>query len=265
MSTGRTSTQYLHKLLSSGTPKAIVVHEGVGAFYKPARVFRNKRFQRVIQNTPKLANHFDEISQYLEDNNTFIDTGWPSFSWIPYLKERYQEAFRFAHLVRNPFSVAASLSTHGIFEQGGGMFRKHGIIRPDLPNVKYPQFKEEFEEFLPFEKGLYHWLEVNRYLQEHHSTGGFVGLFRFEDLYGENTNYLMSLWSACGFDLNSFQKMPAFDRYQRTAATELTSSNQNLLDEVSKLSVELGYDEKFLEKCSNRKKLQSRYAAKRID
>jgi hypothetical protein len=264
MSTGRVSTQFLANLLKNGDSNTVVVHEGAGPHYKPAQVFRGSNFEACLSKTPILQDHLNEIDCILTSGKSFIDTGWPTFAWIPYLSKRFESSFRFLHLVRDPYSVSASLNSHNIFEMGGGMFRTHGIITPELPNVKYPEFQNDFLQFNPFEKGLYHWLEVNRYIFDNHYRETFLNLYRFEDLYSGDNSILQQLWTECGFDYDKFEPIPPFDKYQRVAQQKLVCRNESLHSEVLKLAQELGYDPNYLKEVSSPDSLQQRYSIKRF-
>lgn len=263
MSTGRCSTQFLARLLESGTPKAMVVHEGAGPNYKPAQVFRTNEFAPVVETTHQLRNQFDIIEQQLEKDSTFIDTGWPAYAWGPYLEKRFGAAFRFAHLVRNPFSFAASMSTHLLLDDREETISKFGIIRPHLPGVKYPEFFNEYSEFTRFERGLYHWLEVNSYLLEQHDASGFMGLFRFEEMYGEAQKGARALWQKCGFQPAGFEVFPAYDRFNRNTG-RFSPPNEALFSYVWDLALRLGYDQALLQKWSDLEVLSNYYSRRRI-
>ncbi len=263
MSTGRCSTQFLAKLLALGTPQAEVVHEGAGPNYKPAQVFRGGGFDTVIESTQKLRAEFKRIDAVLAQNKSFIDTGWPAYAWGPYFAHRYGDAFQFAHLVRNPFAVAASMSTHRLLGDHEDDLSQYGIIRPRHPHAVFKEFAPQYPAFTRFERGLLHWLEVNTYLLEQHEKAGFLGLYRFEEMYGGDTPSAKALWAACGFAPEGYQELPAYDKYNCRTGRFLPP-NKALLNRVWGLALQLGYAAPLLEKWSDVEFLSEHYRQLRV-
>jgi len=264
MSTGRCSTQFLARLLAKGDPNTMVVHEGAGPNFKPALAFRQKNFDEIIANTHQLQNQFSRIDKQLTTGGSFIDTGWPAYSWGPYFQERYGDKFQFAHLVRNPYSVAASMSTHSLLEYGDGSLSKFGIIRPDNPRAYFPEFAGAYPDFSMFERGLYHWLEVNTFLKSQADTVGYLGKYLFEDMYFPDNNGAIDLWEKCGFDPGAFQEMPAYDKYNCRNRGEITVGNRGLGQAVFQLALALGYEQEYLELWSNTDLLTEYYRNTRL-
>lgn len=264
MSTGRCSTQYLARLLALGQPEAMVVHEGVGPAFKPAQVFRTGGFEDVIAETHQLHRQFETIESRLEAGKTFIDTGWPAYAWGPYFRHRFGSAFQFAHLVRNPFAVAASMSTHTLLADGVDTLSKYGIIRPHLPCVKFPKYQEIYARFSLFERGLYHWLEVNSFLQEQDFERGFLGLYRFEDMYDDTQQSAKRLWEKCGFAPEGYRVLPKFDQYNCRNRVTISPPNKQLVSDVTALALELGYAHSVLSQWSDVSFLMDYYRRPRV-
>lgn len=263
LSTGRCSTQYLAQLLALGTPKAVVVHEGAGSNYVPTQVFRQNSHAAVVEKIPPLRRHFGEIDAVLAGGKSFIDTGWPSYAWGPYLSQRFGTAFRFAHLLRNPFASAASLSTHMLLDDLEAKLSKFGVMRPQHPQARFAEFGAQYPDFSRYERGLYHWLEVNTYLLEQHTKPGFLGLYRYEDMYSGKAPAAKRLWHACGFLPESYQELPPYDRLN-APALRFAPPNPTLVGHVWALAKRLGYAEALLQKWSNIDFLSARYQNTRV-
>ncbi len=240
-----------------------MVHEGVGPNYKPAQVFRQNEFDRVVEETPQLRDQFKSIDQHLALGKTFIDTGWPAYAWGPYFARKYGPAFNFAHLVRNPFAVAASMSTHLLLDDREDNLSKYGIIRAHHPQAIFTQFKDQYAAFSRYERGLLHWLEVNLYLLEQHKTAGFLGLYRFEEMYQGAAPAAEKLWQACGFTPESFQTMPPYDKYN-VPTRRFTPPNSELVKLVWDLALRLGYSMEMLQRWSDIDFLTARYRNIRV-
>jgi len=101
-----------------------------------------------------------------------------------------------------------------------------------------PYFAERFGEtfrFTRYERGLYHWLEVNSYLQEQHEKPGFMGLYRYEEMYADEA--------------------PAF---------QFSTPDPALQRHVWELARRLGYSEELLQKWSDIGFLARLYQTPRI-
>ncbi len=251
LSTGRCSTQFLARLLTKGDANTLVVHEGAGPNFKPAQVFRNTNFEKVLAETHQLQDLFGQIDTQLASGGRFIETGWPAYGWGPYLQKRYGDEFGFVHLLRNPFATAASMTTHALLGDGDDTLSKHGIIRPHIKGVLYPGFQSDYAEFSYFERGLYHWLEVHSFLLDQSHGSSFLGLFRFEDLYKADSAAIRDLWAKCGFDPDKFQELPAYDQFNARARRGYAMKNKKLLTLVWDLAQRLGYSDDLLQRWSD--------------
>ena len=263
LSTGRCSTQYLTRLLALGRPRAEVVHEGAGPNYMPARVFRQGGYDQVIDRIKPLRTHLFDIEAVLAEGKTFIDTGWPSYAWGPYFAQRFGAAFGFAHLVRNPFAVAASMSSHTLLDDLDIKLSKFGVIRPHHPKALFAEFSGQYPSFTRYERGLYHWLEVNTYLLEQHESPGFLGLYRFEEMYGGGVPAAKRLWQACGFAPEDYQELPPYDRLN-VPAFKFAPPDPALERHAWALARRLGYTDDVLEKWSDTDFLAQVYKTPRL-
>lgn len=265
MSTGRCSTQFLaHTLESLGTD-VTVEHEPIGPQYRPRLVYRKpgKLFDTLGRHVP-IQRKLIEIEDQVAGGRRYVDVGWPTFAWLDYLAGRFGAAFEFVHLVRNPFPTAASLLTHGFFSDRKGLRAKTGVIHGTDRNVLYPQFAADYDAFTPYEKALYHWLEVNACILGAHGKPGFRGLFRFEDLFsGDATELERLATTLLGQKVTGLQTDP-YDQHSGKLKTEIDLGHEGLIDEVTALSLQLGYSKETLQAAMDTEKLVETYSRKRV-
>jgi hypothetical protein len=266
LSTGRTSTQNIAYIASRAYPDAIVEHEGLKSRYRSRAVFRRpKNFPNVLGSHVYLQRKLIDIEDTIATGTTYMDVGWPVYAWIPYLVKRFGKQIRFAHLIRNPFLVAASLTTHGLFGGRLSRWERLSMIHPTDKNAKFQGIFEPQEKVSAFEHNLFHWLELNYFMSEQHGLDGFVGLFRYEDLYvdeGQNLAALLEvlMGSGGGRDL----KKSSVDRVQRKLPERITKLNPRLLDEVMKFAMNIGYTEAELTEAADLEGLNEYYLKKRL-
>ncbi|KIC43992.1 hypothetical protein RA28_13370 [Ruegeria sp. ANG-S4] len=207
-----------------------------------------------------------EIEDALAVGISYLDVGWPAFAWLPYLSKRFAGSFAFAHLVRNPFQVAASLTTHGLFSptiRNGRQFERRSMIHTSDPILYNHEIAKEGMEFSPFERNLFHWLELNQYLLEQHDKEGFLGLFRFEELYEEGPNDIKKLLDGFLGEAKYDLSTPPVDNIQRTLPEKIASPNSKLVAAVFELATSLGYSEHELRASADLDALNKRYASTR--
>ena len=138
------------------------------------------------------------------------------------------------------------------------------MIHPTDKNAKFQGIFEDQDEISAYEHNLFHWLELNTFMAEQHDRDGFVGLFRFEDLYVDSakklTSLLEGLMGSGDFDM---QQSPV-DRVQKKLPAEIKKPNPRLLDEVTKAAIGLGYSEKELTDVMDWDLLNERYSKVRL-
>ena len=240
MSSGRCATQYLAHVMQGLRDDVVVEHEPIGPNYVPRQVFRSTDFDRVVDLHPEVAQKFSEIEEHLASGRRYIDTGWPTFAWLPYLSRRFDGRFEFTHLVRNPLETAASLLTHNFFLGRDDPYARQAIIVGG-PHTGYPQLADEWEGFSPLEKCLFHWLEVNTFLLEGHHLRGFRGMVRFEDLFSEDASLLNELVSDLMGQAVALGETEIYDKHQLGLGTDLVLSHGGLMNSVLDVSERLGY------------------------
>lgn len=264
LSTGRTSTQSLAATVKAAMPEAIIEHEGLGADYFSRRVFRRpRRFEPILNQHVSIQQKFEQIESYLVAGKTYVDVGWPVYAWIPYLAKRFGDRLSFVHLVRNPFHVAASLTTHGLFvpeSREGRKFEKRSMIHPGDPNIFFRSAAEQSAGFSPFERNLFHWAELNRFALEQHHTTGFSGFYRFEDVYKNGSSELEGLLrSMCGRDISRTDYIRT-DSFHKSKTLGLSRVDETLLSAVYEVATQLGYSEDELNDSLDLQEIESRYA-----
>ena len=268
LSTGRTSTQNLASILADSLPQVTVEHEGIGPDYHSRRVFRRPRnYFGVLGKHVQIQRKLIEIEDLLAEDKSYIDVGWTSYAWLPYFAARFGESLRFAHLVRNPFSVAASHATHGIFVPNvsrGRRTERIAAIHPNDPTVYHKNVAENAETFSPFEKNLFNWLEINQFALEQHDVPGFSGIYKFEDLYAANDPKLKLFLNRFAGPAQYNVSSPPVDKVQRILRTDIGEIQEPLLNAVLNLAIKLGYSTTELEAYWNPVALQQNYSARRL-
>lgn len=263
LSTGRTSTQNIADIAARSHPDAIIEHEGLGPHYFSRRIFRHPRkITAALGANVPLQRKLISIEDAYANGTSYLDVGWPAFAWLPYLVDRFGEDFKFAHLVRNPFDVAASLTTHGLFvpDARRSRFERFAMIHVGDPSVYHTKIAAIGSDFSPFERNLFHWLELNQFFAEQHDRSGFTGIFRFEDLYRGSepalTNLLGGILGAAEYDLHA----GPVDKVQRTLPVKIDKPNPLLVDATLKLGERLGYPVEELLGSLDTDRLNQRYS-----
>ncbi|WP_299919731.1 hypothetical protein [uncultured Roseobacter sp.] len=268
LSTGRTSTQNITAIAARAHPGAIIEHEALGPNYFSRRVFRQPRkFTAVLGANISLQRKLIDIEDAIAAGKSYLEVGWPAFAWLPYLADRFAENFRFAHLVRNPFHVATSLTTHGLFVpqvRNGRRFERIAMVHPEDPRVHYTEIAASGDKFSPFERNLFHWLELNQFMIEQHTRNGFTGVFRFEDLYQGSTPRLPSLLNSLIAEAEYDLKSAPLDKVQRKLPLEIAEPSPRLVDATVKLGVRLGYAEEELLDSLDVDRLNEQYSQRRL-
>jgi hypothetical protein len=267
MSTGRCSTQFLAKRLAGLDADILVEHEPLLAGYNPRAIFRKPaQTLRTLGGNVPLQRKLIQIEDRLAAGQSYVDTGWPTYAWLPYMADRFGAQFGFLHLVRNPFHTAASLLTHGLFAKPGkgNIFQNRAMVHGTDRGVFYAALAPDYPQFSAFEKNLFHWLEVNRFLADHHATPGFLGLVRYEDMFSGTPEVLTDTLSKLMNRPVTEVNVEPFDKVQRALSSELVLAHQPLFDAVMEMAQELGYAQDALLEASNVQALAASYRQRRI-
>ncbi|SIS99799.1 hypothetical protein SAMN05421759_10951 [Roseivivax lentus] len=195
LSTGRVSTQNIYNTILKSGFKGLVEHEPLRARYNPRQTFRKpKMCAEIRQRDPAIAAKLDEIEALLDSGGRYCSIGWTTFTWATFLKWRFGDRVSFVGLVRNPYKVAASFLTHDLFTGARqDAMQRCGFIRGSDPRVIHRDLGQDWTDFSPFEKLLFHWLEANTLIHESCQAHD-APLYRFEDLYGEKSTALPMMY-----------------------------------------------------------------------
>ena len=138
-------------------------HEPWPRAFQSRRAFRDPAAVKAILAEDKNPyQYLTQRAQKLGQGQSSYMIGWPCFAWPPHFQECFGNAFRFVHLVRNPYVNAASHATHFLINDIPPIhpFDAATKIRAHDPNVAFPGFRQEYAEFGTSECQLVHWLEV---------------------------------------------------------------------------------------------------------
>ena len=118
LNTGRCGSQFFaSKLAEHYHDIARVEHEPHKEEYQPPVSFSMLHRGEQLEISPTLREHFESIDETLETRH-YVEAGWPSYGMLPYLVERFKGRIRIVHLYRHPAKVAASLTTHNVYDRG---------------------------------------------------------------------------------------------------------------------------------------------------
>lgn len=266
LTTGRCGTQSLaHHLRQFYSDRAKVEHEPIRAGYRPKFHLRSQLDSTTLAASPRVARHIEEIEGTLESRD-YIEVGWPSFAWAPFLYRRLNGRARFVHLVRNPVRVALSLTTHGFYqpEKVNNEYTDAAQLDPFTAGTRFRGYASRWKELTPYEKCLFQWLEINTFALE---VGRAVKAsqfrtFRFEDLVQSG--------DASGSAFLEFLGLPLRDEFISALQSHPVDAFGWVTDEIAdwrlvfdhpdvvKVARNLGYD---LRRLSERK-LRRRYSPK---
>lgn len=197
LTTGRSGTQSLaHYLRESYSDVARVEHEPIGAGYHPKHYLGQEPSSADLEANPRVAEHLRDIKIELEERN-YIEVGWPSFAWAPFLEEFFDGSSRFVHLVRNPVRVALSLTTHGFYQPAevDNEYTRTAQLDPRTPGVHFRGYVHRWAGLTPYEKCLFQWLEINTFALKIGETleASRFRTVRLEDLTDSSKPALASL------------------------------------------------------------------------
>lgn len=264
LSTGRCTTQALARAVAGLVPGAVVEHEGLNARYMPRRVYRKPRaLARALERSGEIEAKFREIEDLIATGRRYVDTGWPVYAWIPYLRSRLVDAMGFVHLVRNPFDFAASMLTHRFYVTSNGRYKKQGVIFGTDKKLIHSALAAGWEGFSAYEKCLFHWLELNAFGMDCHDLPGFRGLYRFEDVHSGDGVALQALLSELSGAVPDAACLRVEDKVHVTLREPIVVSHSALFDAVIAQAEALGYDGARLRAGYDPKALAQRYGAAR--
>jgi hypothetical protein len=246
-STGRCGTQWLAKSFADnlGT-SAEVTHEPLGAYWAPRQALRHPDLAALRRQLPKVDRHIDRIGEIVAAGRIYVETGFPSYAWMPYLKSMWGDQFRWAHVVRHPMFTAGSLVTHACYETSSHLYvpeyGEHVYLQPTDAGVVMGDLAAPWPSFSEFEKCLYYWTEVNTYGIEL-ADGGLRpdATVRFEDLFGGNAETMNGLYQAVGLAKPTIVDLSRVDSFRRRLALTPEVKSDRLWAQARSVSLRLGY------------------------
>ncbi len=262
-STGRCATQWLAKNFAANVPGAVVEHEPIGPQWAPRRALRHPDLAALRRELPEVDRHLRRVSEIAGKGRSYIETGWPAFAWIPYLKEIFGGRFRWVHLVRNPLYVAASLVTHRFYDaRRRDDYSALAMLEPSDPGVAYSAAATQWPDLSQFEKCLYHWLEINRYGLElaAHPALAPAAVMRFEDLFSGSAEPLRRFYAAAGLQGPAAVDGAPVDKFRRASPVRPQVSADWLRREVAVIAGAFGYEPADIDPDGSTATIQGRYA-----
>lgn len=129
--------------------------------------------------------------------------------------------------------------------------------------MHFKEVAKNAAKFTPFEKNLFNWLEINQFALEQHQREGFIGLYRFEDLYNPEAPKLTSFLSDFAGTVDYDTTSAPVDKSQKILRTKIDATDQKLLDAVFELAIKLGYTKEDLKQYWDADALQKMYSVRR--
>ena len=95
------------------------------------------------------------------EQKDYLETGFPVWSSLPFLKEYFRGRIKIVFLSRNPLTLINSWANHGAFmKQILPHIKEKILLIPLDEGVSYPKYRDNWEAMDPFEKILYYWTEI---------------------------------------------------------------------------------------------------------
>jgi hypothetical protein len=167
LSTGRSGTTYLAHVLSAAYGHDFdVFHEDILEHQaKPRRYlwyFSEPDFAELRRDSD-ISRHLDRIATR-SSVLPYTDVGFPCLPLVPLIIATFPGRVRLLHLVRDPISVSASMTTLGQYDPEMSLVSHPGYA--ELPNpletrCAHPEYAGRWMSMTAFEKGLWRWAEYN--------------------------------------------------------------------------------------------------------
>lgn len=240
LSTGRCGTQWLAETLQHWSSNFIVEHEPLHLGYKPDL---NTPQSPLAVNAELLQTHLNQIRQYLQQEKTYIETGFPCWRHIGWYKEKLGNV-KIIHIHRDPVESVQSLLKLNAFVPP---------VLPHLPvkNLYLPgskqdllhQHKDLWPHLNPSEKNLWYWAEVQwqaLLYQKQWPVNDWLTL-SFKHLFSEQTRQRLAVFLGCN-DAASWPSTEKVDHFGAAAALAQSDfSSLSQLPEIKNIVSQLGY------------------------
>ena len=263
-SNGRCGTRYLARALSAVPGRMRVAHEPLAELFASRHVFRDPdALYLSLGKSQRLQRYFFQQENFIAKGGRVANLGWPCFAWLRYFAERFGEAFRHVHLVRNPYVNAASHTTHfNMLGDAQEVLALCAKVYGSDACIVHTRFRDRYDGFGTFERQLLHWLEVTRWLEECRNVPGFEGLIRFEDLFGTPGAVNALAAKIAGRAVGQVPADP-FDRVHVGRLLVPFKLDPELRELVDAQAMRLGYSADDLSVADDLEALRARYQAKR--
>jgi len=108
-----------------------------------------------------VAVHVDELGRR---DRPYLECGHPCWSSIPFLMRRFPRRTRVVHLVRHPVPTCLSWLTHSAYEPPRlPHLEEKVLLSPFDAGTHFAEYRDRWNELLPFEKCIYYWTAVNAF------------------------------------------------------------------------------------------------------
>jgi hypothetical protein len=182
LSSGRCGTQWLAKhLWDCYHDRAFVTHEPLRSNYLPRQLLGLKD-PLASENASQILNHAQ-----LEKTD-YVECGWPCYGAIPHFAKRFRGRVRIVHLPRHPIWSASSMVTHAYYRVPPRRDRltERALLTPFDAGMRFPEYRQRWQQLNEFEKCLYFWAEVHALGLELQKTLGVPWLrIKSEELFTE--------------------------------------------------------------------------------
>ncbi len=193
LSAGRCSTQWWADMLDEiYRDMAVAKHEPLGPDYHPVEFYRDYGSLEKMKEVPGIRKHLGYISKKSRKRH-YIETGWPSYAFVPLLVKEFGEMVKIFHLLRNPVYTAISLTTHDTYNPDHIYYEK-AMLKPHH-HVFLAEYKDKWQELSQYEKNLFQWTELALYAEEIREMFPEIPFMRArkEDLFGNDNSEIKRL------------------------------------------------------------------------
>ena len=263
ISTGRCGTQWLARALQSACgEEAEVTHEPLHSGYLPRKMLAATDPAKLDQaNGDIILGHIARIEETLR-SRMYIECGYPLWSTLPYLLERFAGRVRVVHLVRHPVPTAWSwLAQQAYCPPLASHLAMKEPLSPFDEGVHFTSYRDRWSGLTPYEKALFYWLEVNSFAShlEQRADAPWLRIC-FEELFSVGT--LKTLLTFAGIDASvNLHAPPPTDDHPYLAGHWSDPALIARHSDVVELATALGYDAMDFDAV----KLRRRYLGTGID
>lgn len=218
-STGRCGTQWLASVLAEAYPDlATVRHDPIGARYHPRDYFRQWDRAGEAARSDEAAGEVELMRQTIIDR-TYVDTGWASYSMLPFLFREFAGRVRLVQLVRHPVPTAVSLVSLDMYSPARRKdeWTEFGFVDPWSPGVHHAEYQASWATMTAYERSLFWWTEIQLYAEELRERYPEVPttLVRAEDMFAADGSGLETIVGAVGLPWRETLRAAPAQRYDR--------------------------------------------------